>query len=319
MTDSDVLAVSHALDVPVGKLYMLSNERIPRHPKSGSSKYKNYHTVVIKKGLFRKSRKLSVPNALLKMTQRRILHRYLYRLELSSFSTAYQPGRSLKDNASPHLHQEYLIKLDISKFFDNIDADMVYSVMRQLGLSQAATVLLMRLCVHNSVLPQGAPTSPYIANLVMKRCDEHLGEWCGRRGINYTRYCDDLTFSGRKTDLLTCDLVRKVRRMLHGMGFELNERKSLFLSCANQQKVTGIVVNEKLQVPRELRRQLRQEVYFCLKFGPKESLKRRGLKTSPEQYLHSLLGRIAFALQIDPANLEMQGYHSQIKELTAQL
>jgi len=128
-----------------------------------------------------------------------------------------------------------------------------------------------------------------------------------------------MTFSGRKTDLLTCDLVRKVRRMLHGMGFELNERKSLFLSCANQQKVTGIVVNEKLQVPRELRRQLRQEVYFCLKFGPKESMKRRGLKTSPEQYLHSLLGRIAFALQIDPDNLEMQGYHSQIKELTAQL
>ena len=62
-----------------------------------------------------------------------------------------------------------------------------------------------------------------------------------------------------------------------------------------------------------------QILYFCLKFGPKESLKRRGLKTSPEQYLHSLLGRIAFALQIDPANLEMQGYHSQIKELTAQL
>ncbi|MBQ8959640.1 MAG: RNA-directed DNA polymerase [Ruminococcus sp.] len=318
MTDRDVTELSRALGVPVGKLYMLSNERIPRKPKRGSSKYKNYHTVVIKKGLFRKSRKLSVPNGLLKMTQRRILHQYLYRLEASRYSTAYQPGRSLRDNASPHLGQEYLIKLDISKFFDNIDADMVYNVMRQLGLSRAAAVLLMRLCVHNSVLPQGAPTSPYIANLVMKPFDEHLGDWCRARGINYTRYCDDMTFSGRKADLLTCHLVGKVRKMLRRMGFELNDKKTLFLSRGSQQKVTGIVVNQKLKVPRELRRTLRQEVYYCTKFGAEESLKRRRLDMAPEEYLRSLLGRIAFALQIDPEDSEMQGYHSQIKALAAQ-
>lgn len=314
MIDADVIKISETIDVPVGKLYMLSNDRSPRKRRR-KSKYTNYHTVIIHRGRGHKNRRLSVPNGFLKTVQRRILEHYLYKLDVSEFSTAYCRGRSLLDNASPHIGKEYMVKLDISHFFDNIDDDMVFMIMRQLGMSMPATSMLTNLCVHNGRLPQGAPTSPYIANLVMKHFDEKLGLWCAENNITYTRYCDDITLSGTKKAIKSSHLVSRIRRMLYRMGFDLNEKKTVFVSSSQQQKVTGIVVNEKPQISREMRRMIRQEVYYCTKFGVTESVKRNGLDVPEKEYLNSLLGRISFALQIDPANAEMQSYFDTVKNL----
>lgn len=314
MIDLDVLGLSVLLDVPPEKLYMLSNDRSVRNEER-DDRYSNYHTVVIHRGRGRKNRVLSVPNDFLKAVQRRILDRCLYKLPVSRFSTAYRRGFSLLDNAGPHVGKECIVKLDISGFFDSIDDDMVYAVMRRFRLSVPATVLLTHLCVHNSALPQGAPTSPYIANLVMKHFDESLGKWCTENGITYTRYCDDMTFSGSREAIRTSQLIPKVRKMLTHQGFKLNNKKTVVVTASGQQRVTGIVVNEKPQIPRELRRSIRQEVYYCTKFGVRESLERRGSGMQPEQYLRSLLGRINFALQTDPRNEEMKGYQDTVKEL----
>jgi len=314
MTDLDVIGLSVLLDVPPEKLYMLSNDRDPRCRRKKDS-YSNYHTVVIHRGKGRKNRVLSVPNVFLRAVQRRILDRCLYKLPVSPYATAYRRGFSLLDNARPHVGKECIVKLDISGFFDSIDDDMVYAVMRRFRLSVPASVLLTHLCIHNSVLPQGAPTSPYIANLVMKHFDEKLGAWCTQHGITYTRYCDDMTFSGTRDAIRNAQLIPKVRKMLSRQGFTLNDKKTVVVGVSRQQKVTGIVVNEKPQVPRKLRRSIRQEVYYCSKFGVKESLERRGSDIPPEQYLRSLLGRIGFALQTDRSNTEMQEYYSRIKEL----
>lgn len=314
MIDADVIKISETIDIPVENLYILSNDRCPRH-KRRKSKYTNYHTVIIHRGRGHKNRRLSVPNGFLKTVQRRILEHYLYKLDVSEFSTAYCKGRSLLDNASPHIGKEYIVKLDISHFFDNIDDDMVFMIMRQLGMSMPATSMLTNLCVHNGKLPQGAPTSPYIANLVMKYFDEKLGKWCNEREINYTRYCDDMTFSGGKEAIKNSRLVGKVKHMLYRMGFNLNEKKTAFINSSQQQKVTGIVVNETPHIPRKMRRTIRQEVYYCTKFGVTESVKRNGLDIPEKEYLNSLLGRISFVLQIDPANAEMQSYFNTVKNL----
>lgn len=314
MIDADVIKISETLGVPVGKLYMLSNDRAPRKRRR-KSKYTNYHTVIIHRGRGHRNRRLSVPNGFLKTVQRRILDCYLYKLDVSKFSTAYCRGRSLLDNASPHIGKEYIVKLDISHFFDDIDDDMVFMIMRQLGMSMPATSMLTNLCVHNGRLPQGAPTSPYIANLVMKHFDEKLGLWCAENNITYTRYCDDITLSGDKKAIKNSHLVSKIRQMLYRMGFTLNEKKTVFVSSSQQQKVTGIIVNEKPQISREMRRTIRQEVYYCTKFGATECANRKGLDISAKEYLHSLLGRISFALQIDLANDEMQDYFNTVKKL----
>lgn len=314
MIDADVMKLSETLDVPVNKLYMLSNNYTSRKKRRGST-YENYHTVIIHHGRGHKNRKLRVPNAFLKMVQRRILETYLYQFEVSEFSTAYCKGKSLLDNVSPHIGKECVLKLDISHFFDSIDDDMVYLVMKRLGLSVPATALLTHLCTYKTRLPQGAPTSPYIANLVMKQFDEKLGNWCCEHNITYTRYCDDMTFSGNKADIRRNNIVGKVRRMLYRIGFTLNDKKTVFISSSQQQRVTGVVVNEKPTLSRSQKRTLRQEVYYCQKYGVAESIERKGLDISPDKYLHSLLGRIAFALQIEPDNSEMKEYFETIKNL----
>lgn len=185
--------------------------------------------------------------------------------------------------------------------------------MCELGFSKPATTLLTNICTHNSILPQGAPTSPQIANLVMKRFDERIGKWCGERGINYTRYCDDMTFSGRKAVFNTKEITQLVSRALRKMGFKLNMKKTTLIGSSQRQQVTGIVVNEKAQISSKQRREIRQEIYYCEKYGVSQSLFFKGADITPEKYINSLLGRISFALQIDPADVKMREYFKAAK------
>ena len=312
--DNDVISIAEMLDISPNKLYMLSNNYRPRK-KCRDSKYENYHTVIIHRGRGHKNRTLHVPNDFLKCVQRRILEKYLYQLDVSEYSTAYCKGKSLLDNAFPHIGKECVLKLDISHFFDSIDGDMVYLVMKRLGVSVPATALLTHLCTYKTRLPHGAPTSPYISNLVMKQFDEKLGRWCRKYNIAYTRYCDDMTFSGNNSDIRSANIVGNVRRMLYRIGFTLNDKKTMFISSSQQQRVTGVVVNEKPTLSRNQKRTLRQEVYYSQKYGAADSIERRGLDMSHDKYLHSLLGRIAFALQIEPNNSEMKGYFEAVKNL----
>ena len=107
-------------------------------------------------------------------------------------------------------------------------------------------------------LPQGAPTSPTISNIIMKDFDNAVGQWCEENKISYTRYCDDLTFSA---DIPLQNLHFKVCDMLNRWGFEVNESKTKFISNASCQRVTGLTVNEKVTIPKEYKRNLRQEIH----------------------------------------------------------
>ena len=314
MTDVDVMLVAEVLGVPVHRLYMLSSDRMSRNKRGGS--YSNYHQSVIYSGRSKKKRVLTVPNGFLKTVQRRILHRCLYKLPVSEYATAYCKGRGPADNASPHTGKDYIIKLDISDFFGSINDDAVYMVMKQLKLTPRATSLLTHLCVHNGVLPQGAPTSPYLANLVMKHFDRRIGSWCAERNISYTRYSDDMTFSGRRGDLLASGLTGRVRNMLYSMGFELNSKKTVFAVCSQRQTVTGAVVNEKVNVPSELRRKLRQEVYYCTRFGIEDHLARCGSSEAPKEYISGLLGRLSYALQLRPDDEGLRSGFEKIKAMS---
>lgn len=312
--DAHIIQLSQLLELSVPKLYMLSNDENINGRHRKKCYYRNYHRVILKRTREKKIRVLNVPNFLLKTVQRRILHRILYKLPVSEYAFAYVQGRSLPGNALPHVGKEVVLKLDISRFFDSIDGDAVYAVIRQLMLSESAAVLLTNLCIYQGRLPQGAPTSPYLANLVMKRFDAQVGKWCGARGISYTRYCDDMTFSGSKAAMQTEELTAYIKRKLCRIGFSLNAQKTAVIRAAQQQRVTGIVVNEKLAVPRALRRRIRQEVYYCGKFGVQDSLNRRNADTDPVSYLHSLLGRIAYARQIEPDNAELAAYFAAVSD-----
>lgn len=280
---------------------------------------RHYHSVRIKKqsgGV----RHLLVPDALLRTIQKNLLHHVLDGLQVSEYATAYKKQMSVVDNALPHVGQEQILKLDIKDFFGNITFIMVYqSAFPGIYFPPPVRRLLTELCCYEDYLPQGAPTSPMVSNLVMKSFDEYMGAWCANRQISYTRYCDDLTFSG---EFNVKGLKDKVSSYLRTMGFELNERKTRLLKRHNRQTVTGIVVNERPNVGREYRRRLRAEIYYCKKYGVEAHLRRSGktewmCEGEPEvlRYLQHLLGKIQFILQTDPEDAVFGRAREDIREM----
>ena len=230
---------------------------------------------------------------------------------------AYVKGKFLRDNAVLHTGKDIVVKLDIKHFFDSIDGLMVYRLFNQTGLSKQAVILLTELCIYQNKLPQGAPTSPYIANLVLKDFDSEIGKWCASHGITYTRYCDDMTFSGSKDDLCSDDLIKFVKDKLYHKGlFSLNENKTAVVASSQQQRVTGTVVNDKPEVPKSLRRSIRQEVYYCRKFGLESHVAHSYPELSPEKYLQKLIGKISYTLQINPDNSELKEYYTYLLQLS---
>ena len=255
-------------------------------------------------------RKLSVPDDLLKSIQTRI-NRVLLSLEdVSVFASAYKPGGSTKKNAAPHVGKPVLLKLDIHRFFDSVTYCLVKEkVFPAERFSEQNRILLSLLCTYDNALPQGAPTSPAISNIILREFDQTVGQWCRQSGIAYTRYCDDMTFSG---DFETAPVIEFVGNELRKMGFFLNGRKTATARLGQRQCVTGIVVNQKIGVPAAYKKRIRQEIYYCNKYGIDAHLQRTGAGESRQTYGRKLLGKIHYVLSVEPRNSEMQAYREQL-------
>ncbi|MFC1706264.1 reverse transcriptase family protein [Planctomycetota bacterium] len=206
------------------------------------------------------TRRLLAPHRELKALQRVILHRLLRGLRSHPAVHGFERGRSIVTNALPHAGKAVVVRMDIQEFFTQTSAERVQRYFRKIGWSDGAARALTDLCTHEGGLPQGAPTSPRLSNLVNFRIDARLAGLARSLGATYTRYADDMTFSfvretsGKKIARL---LVR-VRRILRSEGYTLHERKKLHVCRRHhRQAVTGLVVNERVQLPRETRRRLR--------------------------------------------------------------
>ena len=264
---------------------------------------KHYHKVKLpkKSGDFRN---LSVPDEVLKSIQRRITEVLLIHMPVSRYAKAYRFGCSTLRNAKHHVGKQVVLKLDILHFFDSIRYSTVKDkVFPKEIYTEPLRILLTMLCYHKDALPQGAPTSPSITNIIMYEFDEQLGLWCQDQGISYTRYCDDMTFSG---DFNPVKVIGFVTLELRKMGFLLNEQKTQIQHPGQQQAVTGIVVNEKLSIPADYRRKLRQELYYCRKFGVQEHLLKVGLEIPADAYRMQLLGKVNYVLQVHPDDQEIK-------------
>lgn len=285
----------------VSTLYSISN-RIERNYKVYKIKKRNgnYRTIYS-------------PNHLLKHIQKNILKNILNEKSVSTYAKAYHKNTCLKDNAYPHLNKKTILKLDIIDFFENIEYPTIYKHCFSTNYyPKSIGHLLTNLCTYESRLPQGAPTSSYISNLVMKDFDEELGDWCKEKNIDYTRYSDDMTFSG---DFNPTEVIRKVRKMLYKLNLKINNKKIHIVNNSQQQNVTGIIVNTKLQVSSKYRNSIRQSIYYIKKYGLKDHLSKINYKESPTKYINSIYGKILHILSIDPNNQEFINYKNYLKEL----
>ena len=232
---------------------------------------------------------------------------------ISEYAKAYKKGISLNDNAKEHLSKNIILKLDIKDFFENISFINIYNSCFPIEyFPKEIGMLLTYLCTYNDYLPQGSPTSSYISNLVMKEFDEDIGEYCTRNNISYTRYSDDLTFSGNFKPSI---IINRVRKDLLKLGLEINDEKTHIIKKGNRQTVTGIVVNEKIQISSEYRKEIRKQIYYIKKYGIKSHLKITKNNISENNYLISLYGKINYVLQINKKDKEFIKYKNYINKL----
>ena len=276
---------------------------------------KNYKIYKIKKRNG-KYRTIYEPNLILKQIQKQILNNILNNKSISKYAKAYHKGIQLKDNAIPHINKEMILKLDIKDFFENISFLDIYNSCFPIEyFPKSVGMILTYLCTYDNHLTQGSPTSAYISNLVMKEFDEELGNWCNLRNISYTRYSDDMTFSGA---FYPSELITKVRKMLYKLGLELNNDKIHIVYKSSSQNVTGIVVNEKMQVNVKYRNKIRQEIYYIKKFGLSSHLKKCDINIDSKRYLNILYGRVLYVLQINENDKEFIKYRQFIENLKRQ-
>ena len=276
---------------------------------------KNYKIYKIKKRNG-KYRTIYEPNLILKQIQKQILNNILNNKSISKYAKAYHKGIQLKDNAIPHINKEMILKLDIKDFFENMSFLDIYNSCFPIEyFPKSVGMILTYLCTYDNHLTQGSPTSAYISNLVMKEFDEELGNWCNLRNISYTRYSDDMTFSGAFNP---SELITKVRKMLYKLGLELNNDKIHIVYKSSSQNVTGIVVNEKMQVNVKYRNKIRQEIYYIKKFGLSFHLKKCDINIDSKRYLNILYGRVLYVLQINENDKEFIKYRQFIENLKRQ-
>ncbi len=295
----ELSALCHDLGFSARALYYASN-----------TVQKHYHEVEIPKGNG-ETRVLHVPDGFLKSIQKSIAWNILAYDEISPYASAYRLCGSTKNNAKQHVGKELVMKCDIRKFFDNITFPMLRKrVFPEERFSTANSILLSALCVYSNAIPQGAPTSPAISNIILRDFDYRVGAWCEERHITYTRYCDDMTFSG---SFIPGEVKQFIAKELRKEGFFLNDKKTVILHPGQKMEVTGIVVNEKLSIPKAYKKALRQELYYCKKYGIESHIKMSGFNENTEKYRKKLLGKVNYILSVEPDNIEMQDYRKWLK------
>ncbi|MCU0516032.1 MAG: retron St85 family RNA-directed DNA polymerase [Oscillatoria sp. Prado101] len=269
-------AIAQAMKISVRRLRFLAFYRKKPH-------YKRFQ---IPKKMGGK-REISAPMPLLKQAQNWILHNILEKLELHSAAHGFRRERSIVTNAQPHVGAEVILNIDLKDFFPSISYKRVKGLFKSCGYSETASIIFALICTEprvkefqldgqtNSVLswterhlPQGAPTSPAISNLLCRRLDRRLTEMAEQLGFVYTRYADDLTFSASGDSLRNiCKVFKVTRSIIKYEGFDINEDKTRVFRKSRQQEVTGVVVNSKLNVSRETLKRFRATLYQIEKDG----------------------------------------------------
>lgn len=255
-------------------------------------------------------RKISEPLPSLQEIQNFILTKILYKQKVSRYSKAYVPGRSILMHAKYHVNNHTVLTIDLKDFFSSIRTHHIEAIFKEIGYSQIVSNMLAKICTLNGGLPQGASTSPALSNIFFSKIDELIAKEV-RPEINYTRYADDLAFSGETIDKEV--LVTKVQSILEPYELKINASKTKLMTQHQQQIITGIVVNKKLQLPSKDRRKIRQELYYIKKYNMASHMSKKNIHN--KKYAARLLGKINFALLLNPKDKEFIEYKKVMHEI----
>ncbi|MBL8848560.1 MAG: RNA-directed DNA polymerase [Planctomycetaceae bacterium] len=310
------------LNVPLGRLNWLSGRyRDGGHP--GTAKEAHYHFQVIPKRSGG-ARLLEAPKPQLKAIQQRILRDILDRIPVHSQAHGFSKGRSIVTNAEPHVGKRIILKYDLENFYPSVRYNRVVAIFRSIGFSREVGIWLARLTTSalpwntsdiprlgelsgletrgrywelygSRHLPQGAATSPALANLSAYSLDVRLSGLARKFDADYTRYADDITFSGTKRFAgALSDFIPLVERVVRAEKFVVHKGKRRVLRNNQRQSITGVVVNSKPNIRREEFDRLKAILHNCLKYGPSTQNRDRH-----PRFADHLRGRVAFVSQLN--------------------
>ncbi|MBI1947923.1 MAG: RNA-directed DNA polymerase [Deltaproteobacteria bacterium] len=295
--------VAAAIGIPLGELRWLTYHR-------RGAPLVHYHRYDIPKKTGG-ARHISAPKGKLARAQQWVLDAVLDKVPASAHAHGFVRGRSVVTNARPHVKCKSVVNLDLKDFFPTITYRRAKGLFEHLGYGEHVATVLALLCtepprvlvehderrthvaIGERVLPQGACTSPAITNLLCRRLDARLAGLARRLGLAYTRYADDLTFSGDTVDERA--LLGAVRRVIAAEGFVVHPDKTRVMRKGRRQEVTGVVVNAKPSIAREQWRSLRAVLHNCAKHG----LASQNREQHPDFAGH-LAGKVAWVRMVDP-------------------
>lgn len=259
-------------------------------------------------------RMISAPDKDLQAIQSTIYSRILSSVTIvHPAAVGFRCGRSVVDNAAPHLGKRYVLKMDIHDFFGSIRSPRVRQTFKKIGYPENVSKVLGALCCLHRHLPQGAPTSPALRNIVGYEMDRKLAALAAEYGLTYTRYADDLTFSG---DVFPKEqIIPQVKRIIRDEKFEPNHKKTHFMNQSSRKIITGVSVASgvKLTIPKSKKREIRKNVYFILTKGLAEHQRRIG--SHDPAYLKRLIGMLCYWRAIEPDNTYASDSIAALKRL----
>jgi retron-type reverse transcriptase len=208
----------------------------------------------------------------------------------------YIPKRSIFTNASPHLGCKVLLKMDLKDFFPSVGIGWVVNLFSGLGYSHGVSYALASLCCNSGCLVQGASTSPYLTNILLHGLDERLTKLASKSNLKYTRYADDMTFSG---GYISNKLPALIESIVKDYGLVVNATKTKLMINKNKKIITGLsVAADTLRITRELRRSIKQAVHYIERYGFLSHVSQEKIKDP--FYLDSIFGKVNFWLQAEP-------------------
>ncbi|MBO9199476.1 MULTISPECIES: reverse transcriptase family protein [Niastella] len=259
--------LAQALGIPLKELRFLSFTR----KVSTVSHYRKFYIPKKSGG----KRLISAPMPRLKNVQYWILENIFNKVTIHPAVHGFALQRSIISNAQPHIGKAVVVNIDVKDFFPSVHYKRVKGLLQQLGYSEKIAVILALLCTEavteevtidgqnyfvqkgNRVLPQGAPTSPAITNILCYKLDKRLQGLANKSQCSFTRYADDITFSFDNVGTNAQQLVWRIKKVLQDEGFTVHPDKIRIMRKGAHQEVTGIVVNEKAGIPRKKLRQFR--------------------------------------------------------------
>lgn len=270
------------------------------------------------------TRTISAPRYKLKTIQK-CINEVLNAIFTPHFTaTGFVPKKSILDNAKLHTGKQFVYNTDLKDFFPSVDFRRIKSVLglkpfnlinengTQTKGKEHLAFLIANLCCENGSLPQGAPTSPTLTNVVCQRLDKNLFKFAKSIKATYSRYADDITFSANKP-IFDAEFNKKLAEIITKENFKINEAKTRLQKAGEQQSVTGIVVNKKPNVDRNFMKDIRfwlmcwtkfeteaTQQKFLVQFPDKKGFLRYGGATP--QFYNYLNGKILFFGMVRGAN-----------------